>query len=280
MQQELAYKYEALQKHLKELGRLVVSFSGGVDSTFLLAAACEAIGDHVTAVTAAGRSVPEREIREAREFCREHEISHVVFPFDELTVDGFADNPPDRCYHCKKAILQKVRDVAEQVGTKYIAEGSNVDDDSDYRPGKRAVIEAGVISPLREAGLTKDDIRRLSREMGLDTWDKPSFACLASRFAYGENITAAKLRMVELAEEFLRSRDFSQYRVRMHGSMARVEVLPEDLDRFADKDLRRDFIALMRKLGFTYTALDLEGYRTGSMNVFTQATETMMEESN
>ena len=141
-----------------------------------------------------------------------------------------------------------------------------MDDDGDYRPGKRAVKEAGVISPLREAGLTKAEIRQLSKEIGLETWDKPSFACLASRFAYEEPITAEKLRMVELAEEFLREHGFSQYRVRMHGSMARVEVLPEDLERFLDPDLRKDFTAHMKELGFTYTALDLDGYRTGSMN--------------
>lgn len=266
MEQELALKYEKLQQRLKELGKLVVSFSGGVDSTFLLAAAQEAIGDQVTAVTAAGRSVPEREIEEAKEFCRERGIRHIVFAFDELEVKGFADNPPDRCYHCKTAILQKVREAAEQVDTVQIAEGSNMDDDGDYRPGKRAVKEAGVISPLREAGLTKAEIRQLSKEMGLETWDKPSFACLASRFAYEEPITAEKLRMVELAEEFLREHGFSQYRVRMHGSMARVEVLPEDLERFLDPDLRKDFTAHMKELGFTYTALDLDGYRTGSMN--------------
>ena len=202
MERDSALKYEKLQKRLKELGRLVVSFSGGVDSTFLLAVAHEAIGNQVTAVTAAGRSVPEWEIEEAREFCRERGIRHIVFSFDELEVDGFADNPPDRCYHCKTAILQKVREAAEQVDTVYIAEGSNVDDDGDYRPGKRAVQEAGVISPLREAGLTKAEIRQLSKKMGLATWDKPSFACLASRFAYEEPITAEKLRMVELAEKF------------------------------------------------------------------------------
>lgn len=266
MEKESALKYEKLQKRLKEMGRLVVSFSGGVDSTFLLAVAREVIGDQVTAVTAAGRSVPEWEIEEAREFCRERGIRHIVFSFDELEVDGFADNPPDRCYHCKTAILQKVREAAEQVDTVYIAEGSNVDDDGDYRPGKRAVQEAGVISPLKEAGLTKAEIRQLSKEMGLATWDKPSFACLASRFAYEEPITAEKLRMVELAEKFLREHGFSQYRVRMHGSMARVEVLPEDLERFLDPKLRQDFTGHMKDLGFTYTALDLDGYRTGSMN--------------
>ena len=260
MENDSALKYEKLQKHLKEMGRLVVSFSGGVDSTFLLAVAHEVIGNQVTAVTAAGRSVPEWEIEEERG------IRHIVFSFDELEVDGFADNPPDRCYHCKTAILQKVREAAEQVDTVYIAEGSNVDDDGDYRPGKRAVQEARVISPLREAGLTKAEIRQLSKKMGLATWDKPSFACLASRFAYEEPITAEKLRMVELAEKFLREHGFSQYRVRMHGSMARVEVLPEDLERFLDPKLRQDFTGHMKDLGFTYTALDLDGYRTGSMN--------------
>ena len=266
MEHELALKYEKLQQRLKDLGRLVVSFSGGVDSTFLLAAAQEAIGDQVTAVTAAGRSVPEREIEEAKEFCRERGIRHIVFTIDELEVEGFASNPPDRCYHCKTAILQKVREAAEQADTVHIAEGSNMDDDGDYRPGKRAVKEAGVISPLREAGLTKDEIRQLSKEMGLETWDKPSFACLASRFAYEEPITAEKLRMVEKAEEFLLEHGFPQFRVRMHGSMARVEVLPEDIERFLEPDFREAFTAYMKDLGFTYTALDLDGYRTGSMN--------------
>ncbi len=266
MQQELATKYEALQRHLKELGKLVVSFSGGVDSTFLLAAAYEAIGKQVTAVTAAGKSVPRREIEEAEEFCRERGIRHIVFAFDELEIDEFAENRPDRCYYCKTAILQKVREIAEQVDAVYIAEGSNVDDDDDYRPGKRAVTEAGVISPLKEAGLTKEDIRQISREMGLATWNKPSFACLASRFAYEEPITAEKLRMVEMAEEFLRKNGFSQYRVRVHGSMARVEVVTEDLERFLEPNLRLEFTAYMKELGFTYTALDLDGYRSGSMN--------------
>ena len=268
MEKDSALKYEKLQKRLKEMGRLVVSFSGGVDSTFLLAVAREVIGDQVTAVTAAGRSVPEWEIEEAREFCRERGIRHIVFSFDELEVDGFADNPPDRCYHCKTAILQKVREAAEQVDTVYIAEGSNVDDDGDYRPGKRAVQEAGVISPLKEAGLTKAEIRQLSKKMGLATWDKPSFACLASRFAYEEPITAEKLRMVELAVKISAGAwvfTVSCTHAREHGEgrSAAGGRIPE---RFLDPKLRQDFTGHMKDLGFTYTALDLDGYRTGSMN--------------
>lgn len=273
MDQELKQKYETLCGQLKQLGKLVVSFSGGVDSTFLLETAHQVLGDQVTAVTAAGRSVPHREIEEAKAFCRERGIRHIVFSIDELEVEGFAENPPDRCYHCKTAILQKVREAAAQVDTIHIAEGSNVDDDGDYRPGMQAVKEAGVISPLKAAGLTKQEIRLLSKEQGLSTWDKPSFACLASRFPYGESITAEKLGMVENAEEYLLAHGFPQFRVRMHGSMARIEVLPEDLERFLDPTFREELTTYMKQLGFTYIALDLEGYRTGSMNAVLQKKE-------
>ena len=273
MDQELKQKYETLCGQLKQLGKLVVSFSGGVDSTFLLETAHQVLGDQVTAVTAAGRSVPHREIEEAKAFCRGRGIRHIVFSIDELEVSGFAENPPDRCYHCKTAILQKVRDAADQVDTIHIAEGSNVDDDGDYRPGMQAVREAGVISPLKAAGLTKQDIRMLSKEQGLTTWDKPSFACLASRFPYGEMITAEKLGMVERAEDYLLEHGFPQFRVRMHGSMARIEVLPEDLERFLDPTFREELTTYMKQLGFNYIALDLEGYRTGSMNAVLQKKE-------
>lgn len=259
-------KLTRLKTYLKSLGSVAVAFSGGVDSTFLLRVAQDVLGEHVIAVTAKPCSFPDRELEEAKAFCTKMGIRQIVCEFNEFEIDGFCENPPNRCYLCKKELFGQIIGIAHEQNISYIAEGSNMDDNGDYRPGMMAVEELGIASPLREAGLYKEEIRRLSKEMGLPTWKKPSFACLSSRFAYGEHITEEKLAMVDHAEQLLFDKGFRQARVRIHGSLARIEVLPEELGRFADKDIRREIVTELKTYGFTYVSVDLEGYRTGSMN--------------
>lgn len=263
---ELKDKMEALEKYLEGLGSLAVGFSGGVDSSFLLAAAHNVLGDRVIAVTAADASVPDREISEAADFCKEYGIRHIVCRVDPLKDEGYRNNGPDRCYFCKRGIFSEIRKIADENGIEYLAEGSNMDDNGDYRPGLRAVAELSVKSPLREAGLYKADIRLISRAMGLPTWSKPAYACLASRFVYGEEITEEKLHMIDRAEQLLIELGFFEERVRMHGNIARIEVPPADISRLASEDIRVRVHDEFRKLGFLYVTLDLKGYRTGSMN--------------
>lgn len=262
----LETKLERLKSEILRMEKVVIAFSGGVDSSFLLKVAHEVLGENVLAVTAKSSTYPEREFNEAVEFVTDYGIPHRIIVSEELEVEGFSDNPLNRCYLCKHEMFNKIRQIAKDEGYKSIAEGSNKDDLGDYRPGMQAISELGIASPLKDAGLSKNDIRLLSKELGLKTWDKPSFACLSSRFPYGEKITAQKLHMVDKAEQFLIDLGFRQIRVRHHGSLARIEVEEIDFDRFLDKQMRNDVYTKLKELGFVHVTLDLKGYRTGSMN--------------
>ena len=259
-------KYEALKAYLKDLGSAAVSFSGGVDSTFLLCVAREVLGDDVVAVTANSEFFPVRERDEAAAFCAERGIRHIRFEAEVLNVEGVAENPKNRCYLCKKALFTRIIEIQRELGLAAVLEGSNVDDDGDYRPGKQAVLELGVRSPLRECGLTKADIRALSRHLGLPTWDKPSYACLASRIPYGDRITPETLSRVDRAEQLLIGLGFRQMRVRVHGNVARIELEPEQFDAFMRREVRTEVDAALRGMGFAYVTLDLRGFRSGSLN--------------
>jgi uncharacterized protein len=263
---ELQEKFDSLKQYLMELQSVAVAFSSGVDSTFLLKTAHDLLGDKVIAVTAKSCSFPKRELEEAIAFCKKEGIRHFIVESEELEIEGFRQNPKNRCYLCKKELFEKIKTLAAEENIAAVAEGSNMDDNGDYRPGLMAVAELDVKSPLRHALLTKQDIRLLSKELGLPTWEKQSFACLSSRFVYGETITEEKLSMVDKAEQLLLDMGFKQVRVRIHGMMARIEILPEEFESLMKQENRERIAKSFKEYGFTYVTLDLMGYRMGSMN--------------
>ncbi len=258
-------KFENLKAYLRSLGSLAVAYSSGVDSTFLLKVAHDVLGDKAIAITATSSFFPKRESDEASDFCKANGIKQIIVASEELDIPEIRHNPTNRCYLCKKDLFTKIISIAKENGLDYVVEGSNMDDMGDYRPGLKAIAELGVKSPLRECELYKEEIRTLSKQLNLPTWNKPSFACLASRFVYGEEITTKKLKMVETAEQTLLDLGFTQFRVRIHGeNLARIEVLPAELEKLFS--LRESIIKTLKDAGFTYITMDLLGYRTGSMN--------------
>ena len=265
MDRLLQEKTEKLNAILLEMGGCVVGFSGGVDSTFLFAVARKALGDRAIAVTITSEIHPEWELDEAREVALQIGGKHRILEARALEIPGLAENPDNRCYVCKKAIAEELWKIAREEGVPCVVDGGNLDDRGDYRPGRQAAVEAGIRSPLEEAGLAKDEIRQLSREMNLPTWDKPSYACLISRFPYGVYLTPEKMRKVALAEDFLREMGLRTVRVRFHDDVARLE-LGEDEYQLVIHELREAVVARVKEAGFAYVALDLQGYRTGAMN--------------
>lgn len=268
----LEEKYKVLQEELRAMKSVAVAFSSGVDSTFLLAVAADTLGkDHVMAVTASSCSFPERERKEAQEFCEKRGIRQIIVASEELDIEGFRHNPKNRCYLCKHELFEKILAIAEENHLAAVVEGSNMDDNGDYRPGLRAVEELGIKSPLRAAKLTKQEIRELSKRLMLPTWDKQSFACLSSRFVYGETISEERLGMVDQAEQLLLDMGFHQVRVRIHGegeaTMARIEVLPQEIPILVEDAKRERIYSYFKEIGFAYVTLDLGGYHMGSMNV-------------
>ncbi|MEN6521659.1 MAG: ATP-dependent sacrificial sulfur transferase LarE [Armatimonadota bacterium] len=266
-------KLERLRVILSDMGGLVLGYSGGVDSTFLAAVATEVLKDHAVCVLASSETYPASEVLEAEKTAANLGLNLVRIHTDELKSENFACNTSDRCYFCKSELFGKLIAIAKEREIRWVADGANVDDLSDFRPGSRAAAELGVRNPLREAGLNKDEIRKLSQGMRLSTWDKPAFACLASRIPYGTRIELEVLKKLEEAEKYLKDLGFRQVRVRHHGTVARIEVEPDEIPRLASNEIRQLVADKFKNIGYTYTTLDMNGYRTGSMNAVLKPSE-------
>lgn len=266
-------KLGQLRVILGEMDGLVLGYSGGVDSTFLAAVATDVLKDRAVSVIASSETYPSSEVRDAEEIAVNLGLNLVKIDTDELENENYTKNTPERCYFCKTELFGKLIGIANELGICWVADGSNIDDLGDYRPGSRAASELGIRSPLKEAGFTKDEIREASRKLGLPTSDKPAFACLASRIPYGARIEREVLKKLDEAEGFLKGLGFRQVRVRHHGTIARIEVEPEDIPRLAALELRQSVTDKFKKLGYTYTTIDMNGYRTGSMNAVLKPSE-------
>lgn len=267
MNWELEVKTKKLKEIFQSMEKVLVAFSGGVDSTLLLKMARDTLGsENVLAITARSPLYPERELKEAERIVQAMGVKHLLIESNELDIPEFSKNPPDRCYYCKRKLFEELLNIAKKEGISFVVEGSTLDDDQDHRPGKTAIQQLGIRSPLKEALFTKAEVRELSKRLDLITWDKPSFACLASRFPYGEEITEDGLRMVGEAEDFLIELGFKQVRVRHYGDLARIEIYPEEMGRLMDGVLREEVVERLKAIGYKFVTLDLQGYRTGSMN--------------
>ncbi len=268
----LQEKYDGLRARFEQMDSALIAFSAGVDSTVLLKVAAEALGDKVAAVTARSCFEPQREIDGAQEFCEDEGIRHFVVDIDPLAIEGVTSNPPDRCYLCKRELFRRFKEIAAEHGYAHVCDGSNASDQGEYRPGRRAIEELGVESPLLELGFEKDEVRVLGMSLGIPNWSKPPFSCLATRFATGSTITSEALAMVDRAEQLLFDAQFDQVRVRMHevGSgryLARVEVGADEMDDLYELASDTDFVQQMHKMGFEFVTFDLDGYRAGSANL-------------
>lgn len=259
-------KFNTLKGNLKAMERVIIAFSGGVDSAFLLKAASMAGLSKILAVTGVSESLPEHELSFAREIAASLNIEHRLLVTEELKDVNYANNPPDRCYYCKKDLFSRLRKIADDEGYSFILDGSNADDANEWRPGRRAALEEGVKSPLLDAALSKKEIRHVSRSLGLPTWDKPAAPCLSSRFQYGRKITAEALDRVSRAEEYIRNIGIKEFRVRDHAEVARIEVHPEDFRIFMNSTVRNEVVSFLRSIGYKYVSLDLQGFRSGSAN--------------
>jgi len=259
-------KFQNLKKILSEMESVLIAYSGGVDSTLVLRVAKDVLGDRVLAVTAKSSVYPAEEIEQAKALAQNLGVRHEIIETQELSNPKFVDNPQNRCYWCKRELFAELINIARKNNLKHVLDGTNLDDLDDFRPGMEAANEFGIRSPLKEATLTKEDICSLSKHLGLPTWDKPSFACLASRFPYGMKITRENLMKVDKAERFLKRLDLTQVRVRHHNKIARIEVPRKDIPKLLEEKLRLQILSYLKKLGYSYVAVDIEGYRTGSMN--------------
>ena len=266
-------KLSKLKEVVSKLESVVVAFSGGVDSTLVAKVCYDTLKDNSMAVTARSETYPDFEFKESQKLASEIGIKHLVVDTSELAIEGFANNPPERCYFCKTELFGKLKEIAKEHGFLNVADGANLDDTQEFRPGLKASKELDVRSPLKEAGLAKEDIREVSKFLNLPNWNKPAYACLSSRFPYGQSITEEKISMVSEAEKYLRGLGLIQFRVRHHETIARIEILPEDIHTLTNSPAREELTAKFKEIGFTYVTLDLAGYRSGSMNEVLSETE-------
>lgn len=260
-------KLNELKNYIKDLENVAVAFSGGVDSTLLARVATDTLKEKAIAITISGPQHSSVEIKEAKEFASSIGINHIVIEMKSIENEELIYNPENRCYICKKDVFSKIKEEAKKHGISNVLDGTNIDDLGDYRPGLKALAELNIISPLKEVGLNKEDIRKISKELDLPTWDKPAFACLITRIPYGEKLTNEKLRMIEAAENYIHSLGFNQYRVRNHEKTARIEVIKEDLPKFFNVEFMKEVSDKLKEIGFKYVSLDLEGYKMGKMNL-------------